>query len=76
MFCCSEPVRAGTGSRPDPNHIGGSARGYQELSASSAIPITAELAGVQAVCLCIATAGPKCASAAPGADARPNDLAD
>src|SRR5207237_9290403 len=36
---------------------GGSACGYQELSAPLAIPTTAEQAGVQAVCLCIGSAG-------------------
>jgi hypothetical protein len=40
---------------------GGSARGYQELSARLAIPTTAEQAGGQAVCLCIASAGRECA---------------
>jgi hypothetical protein len=42
----------GTGAQ-----IGGSARGYQGLSAPVAIPATAEQAGGQAVCLCIASAG-------------------
>jgi hypothetical protein len=36
-------------------HIGGSTRGYQELSAPLAIPTTAEQAGAQAACLCIAS---------------------
>ncbi len=38
-------------------HIGGSARGYQELSAPLAITATAGQAGSQAACLCIARAG-------------------
>jgi hypothetical protein len=44
-----------------PVQIGGSARGYQELSAPLAIPATAEQAGGQAVCLCVASAGRECA---------------
>jgi hypothetical protein len=39
----------------------GSVRGYQELSAPLAIPATAEQAGGQAVCLCIASTGRECA---------------
>ena len=42
-------------------HIAGSARSYQELSAPLAIPATAEQAGGQAVCLCVASAGRECA---------------
>jgi hypothetical protein len=38
-------------------HIGGSARGYQELSTLLAIPVTAEQAGGQAVWLCTASGG-------------------
>jgi hypothetical protein len=39
----------------------GSARDYQELYAPLAIPITAEVAGGSAVCLCIVSAGRHCA---------------
>jgi hypothetical protein len=39
-------------------HNGGSARGYQELSAPLANPTTAEPTGGQAVCLCMASTGP------------------
>jgi len=42
-------------------HIGGSARGYQGLSARLAISTTDEQAGGQAVCLCMASAGRECA---------------
>ena len=44
---------------------GASARGYQEVSATSAIRTTAEQAGGQTVCLCIASAGRECALLAP-----------
>jgi hypothetical protein len=49
---------------------GGSARGYQELSAPLAILTTAEQAGGQAVCLCIASAGRECALLPPTGRAR------
>jgi hypothetical protein len=39
------------------DHNGGSACGYQDVSAPSAIPATAEQAAGQTVCLCIASAG-------------------
>jgi hypothetical protein len=41
-------------------HSGGSARGYQELSASLAVSTTADQAGGQAVCLCILRAWCEC----------------
>jgi hypothetical protein len=45
-------------------HIGGSARGYQRLSALLAISTTDEQQAAQAVCLCMANAGRECALAA------------
>jgi hypothetical protein len=50
-----EPSPTGTEPISTPN--GGSACGYQELSAPLAIPITAEQAGVKTVCLCNGSAG-------------------
>jgi hypothetical protein len=41
--------------------IGGSARGYQGLSARLAISTTDDQAAAQAVCLCMANAGRECA---------------
>jgi hypothetical protein len=53
LFCV--PQLADTGCL-EADHNGGSACGYQELSAPLAIPTTATIAGVHAVCLCIGRA--------------------
>ena len=52
---CAAGAERGIDAATAPN--GGSARVYQELSAPLAIPATAEQAGGQAACLCVASAG-------------------
>jgi hypothetical protein len=52
---CASSTHKRQGPAAMPN--GGSARGYQELSAPLAIPATAEQAAAGSVCLCIASAG-------------------
>jgi hypothetical protein len=58
---CSCVALNNIAARSNRRQNGGSACGYQELSAPLAIPATAEHSGGQAVCLCITSVGRECA---------------